>query len=180
MSSSIYDRLDAIEQIVRAREWDRLEDESRERCQAVDEALARTIEGVSTADYTKAVLASLQLILSSELAQDSRAIVCEFDPDNGWVTTAFACDQYRPRSIGDDDWAAEYRAHFYCADSAGLARSYDPSFDETERAIAGNVYLFARTFAALGRAVEALGVTPKPICAGYHDQEILFRLNVVD
>jgi hypothetical protein len=102
----------------------------------------------------------------------------EFDLDNGWQSSFFLCASYSPEEDEDDDWASDFDEADVVAGPRmpEFARLYDPAWDETEGAIACNLRLIARTLGAFGRAAAASWTSPLPLCAGYHDQEILFRV----
>jgi hypothetical protein len=58
-----------------------------------------------------------------------------------------------------------------------MSALYDARFIGTDAIESANVYLFARTFAAFGRAADvSWHVQDVALCAGYHDQTLVYRI----
>jgi hypothetical protein len=174
------DIVEGLEQLrvpLRSREWEALERIARDECAAADRGIS---ESIAEADLTafEALLESSLRALSIRAAEEGAAAVYwEFDPDNEWNSAFFLCASYEREEAESDDWAADFDE-----DAVEIGPSvpefvavYDPAWDGSDRAEAGNLYLIARTLTAFGRAAERAWSADLPLCAGYHDQEVVFR-----
>jgi hypothetical protein len=57
-----------------------------------------------------------------------------------------------------------------------LSHLYGTSWNATAVEAARNIYHVARTAVAFGQAAELVWRAGMPLCAGYHDQDVVFRL----
>ena len=160
--------------LIAAGDMDALEDPYRRACADADPGLSRQIADLELASWGADL--GWASVLARPSSPDIAAVYWEFDPDNGWQNAFFGCGRYRPEADGEDDWAADVLETTPGPGNSQLAVLYDPSFDGTEFAIAGNLFLFARTFAEFVRATRSAWPERLPLCAGFHDQDSVFRV----
>jgi hypothetical protein len=172
----IYSALDDLRPAIARRDWTDLEAAPLARCQEIDPEAASRIGAIDLNGF-KSELASELLAVAERIDGQTNAVYWEFDPDNAWTSAFFPCRTYRPEHLRDDEWAADFdEARVVPGPAApSLAREYDASWDRGELAVAGNVALIARTIATIGRAAETWR-SSLPLCAGFHDQAILYRI----
>ena len=173
---SIYTGLDEMRPWIAKAEWDALESDFLRRCAEVDLAAAARIENLDLGEYQDALRAALGRVVDL-VKPETRVIYWEFDVDNGWQSAFFRCRGYEPESVGDDEWAADFWESDITAgpDAPMVAAEFAPDWDREATSIGRNLYLVARSIASLGRA-SASWQTVLPLCAGYHDQELVFRV----
>jgi hypothetical protein len=173
---TIYDRLDSLRSLIALGDWDGLEAKTRAECARLTQATADRIAAISLFDYETDLRASLASVAGAERS-DSKAIYWEFNPDHGWHSSFFRCRSYQPEAVGDDEWAADFDDADVLAGPAApdLAAEFATDWDRHQQSMARNVYLIARTVAGLGRA-SSTWESALPLCAGYHDQDILYRV----
>ena len=171
-----YDRLDSLRSRIALGDWDGLEAEGRSECARLTQATADRIAAIPLLPYEADLRASLAFVAARQRS-DSKAIYWEFNPDDGWQSSFFRCRSYRPEAVGDDEWAADFDDADVLAGPAApdLAAEFATDWDRSQESIARNVYLIARTIAALGRA-SSTWQSALPLCAGYHDQDVLYRV----
>jgi hypothetical protein len=173
---TIYQSLDEIRRWIAHRDWDGLEAEFSSRCERVDPSAADRIEAIRLGDYEGFLRAALDRVQSAEPI-NTQAIYWEFNPDSGWQSAFFQCLGYQPEAAGDDEWASDFDEANVLEgpDAPGLAAEFATDWDRSDRSIAKNAYLVARTIATFGRASSAWH-SRLPLCAGHHDQELLYRV----
>jgi len=156
--------------------WDGLERAFRTRAERVAPDSADRIARVGLVAY-EADLRRELMRLASLPQNETRAIYWEFEPDNGWHSAWFRCRSYQPESAGDDEWASDFRDSDVTPgpDAPGLAAEFARGWDLDDETSARNLFLVARTVAALGRA-STIWRLHLPLCAGYHDQDVVFRV----
>jgi hypothetical protein len=171
--------LDAMRPLLRERAWGPLERRYKRACVDQDARVAAAIEAVDLMGY-QARLANDLLRASEAVTTAPRiaAVYWEFDVDNKWSSNFFLCSNYRLEAAGDDEWATEFGADGVIEgpDMSDLASLYGRTWDRTLADIARNLYLVGRTVATFGRASEHAWPNPLPLCAGFHDQSIVFRI----
>ena len=170
----LFTRIEAIRPWVARRDWAGLERTFEDACRADAPGEEAGISRVDLRRYTGA-LVNLVGRASKALGPDIAAVYWEFDVDNDWSSAAFLCSRYEPETATDDDWASEFDAERAIHGPAmpELARLMS-TWTGNEHA-AANAYLIARTIAAFGRA-SAGWHADRPLCAGYHDQSVVFRI----
>lgn len=178
MRMDIYAELDAMRSHLRERAWLSLETQYRDLSRANDGPGAAAIEAVDLSGYQARLTDDLSRLSEAARLQPTAAVYWEFDVDNNWSSSFFLCPTYRPEADGDDDWAADFEDHDVVSgpDMTALARLYARSWNGSPAETARNLYLIARTLAAFGRAADAAWPGRLPLCVGYHDQTIVFRL----
>jgi hypothetical protein len=157
-------------------DWQGLEAEYAERCRLVDPVEAAAIDSIDLAAYEDALTRALDRV-GDQLDRGAAAVYWEFDIDNGWDSAFFMCPSYQPEAARDDDWASDFDPSLVVDGPAmpELAARIPGSWQGSEPIEARNLYLVARTVAAFGRASAAWG-DRMPLCAGFHDQSIVFRV----
>jgi hypothetical protein len=169
-------RIEGMREPIAQRDWRRLERSYADACRAAAPDVESAVSEIDLSSYTDS-LRSVVDRLAVELDGAAVAVYWEFDVDNRWSSAFYPCSSYRPESHGDDDWASDFQEDGVVAgpDMAGLAELAPKSWDGSDRDAAINAYLVARTVASFGRAAEGWRDT-RPLCAGYHDQWIVFRI----
>ncbi len=174
---NLYAEIDALRPDMRARSWEKVEAEAGRRCLFVDPSAFREIAALDLSVYQTQLSRGLRQAFESAVSADAKAIYWEFDLDNNWESAFFVCPDYRPEKERVDEWAGEYEEDRVIVGPAqsALASMFDPEFNRTERAVGRNLFLIARTVAALGRCLETWpsGIA---LCAGFHDQDLVFRI----
>ena len=173
---TIYAELDEMRPWVARGEWDGLEAEFLRRCRRADPEAAARLGSASLGGFEKELGAGLTQVHASA-DQATKAVFWEFDPDNSWSSAFFLCKSYRPEGEQDDEWAADFDEERVIAgpSAPSMAEMYEPSWDANDRVAAVNVALIAWTIASFGRASQAWD-SDIPVCAGYHDQDVVFRV----
>jgi len=174
---TIYQSLDEIRTWIARRDWEGLEAKFRTRCAQIDTPAADRIAAVQLAEYERDLRASIERLQSARLIR-VQAWYWEFSPDNHWESAFFPCLSYEREAVGNDDWASNFDDSSVVAGPAApaaLAAEFATDWDGTQASAARNVYLVARTIATFGRASSTWTV-PLPLCAGYHDQEHVYRV----
>lgn len=171
--------LGAMRPMIRARSWAELEAEYLRRCKVEALETATKIAAVDLSGY-EGQLAEL-LVRAAAAAERTRpkSAYWEFDVDNRWSSAFFACASYRREAEdGDDDWASDFDEEDVVVGpaSAELAAFYASSWNRSPADTAVNAFLIARTLAAFGRAAEIAWRSRVPLCAGHHDQSVVFRV----
>ncbi|HEV8489703.1 MAG TPA: hypothetical protein VGQ58_07960 [Candidatus Limnocylindrales bacterium] len=159
------------------RSWANLESEFEGTCRDVDPVLAGQIANVDLGEYRGQLRQLLNRASHRAVRDDVKAVYWEFDLDNRWDSAAFLCQDYRPESAADDDWAAEFDPADVTKgpSNAQLASFYRGAW-EGPAEIAANLYLVARTVASFGIVADEAWLTTLPLCAGFHDQTEVFRI----
>jgi len=172
----MYDELDEMRSWIAQDNWDGLEREFRSRAERAAPDAARRIARVELGAYEAELQAAL-MRLASQPQGETKAIYWEFDPDNDWRSAWFRCRSYQPESAGEDEWASDFRESDVTPgpDAPGLAAEFARGWDLDDETSARNLFLVARTVAALGRA-STIWRLHLPLCAGYHDQDVVFRV----
>jgi hypothetical protein len=174
--SSIFSQLAEMGHLLLRGAWADVEGRFRQRCFEVDPAAANAIRNGNLSTWSDLLRGAAEETLLEAGRAEAAAVYWEFDPDNDWESAFFLCRRYTPTAGANDDWASDFSQALRGPSSASMAAIYDSTFDRSERAVAVNLYLFARTFAEFGRVVRPLWQTGRPLCAGYHDQSAVFRL----
>ena len=110
-----------------------------------------------------------------------KAIYYEYDPDNEYDGSFFACLDYAPVDNGDDEWACDWEDNF---DGPAIPEYEDMKIDGL-----GIHYCFLKNDVSLGKysyAVVRIYLEfakacfethcPIPICIGFHDQSDISRV----
>lgn len=173
---TIYAGLDEMRDWIVRADWSGLVSEFDRRCRQIDANGSARIAGVPTDEFESELAKGLARAIAA-LSVSTKAVYWEFDPDNAWTSAFFLCRDYREESDAHDEWAADFDESRVIVGPShmGLAREYDSGWDRTDAMVARNLALIARTIAAFGRASET-SRSKLPICAGYHDQELVFRV----
>jgi hypothetical protein len=170
----VFARIEAMRPWIAVGEWAGLERSFRDACRADAPDREPGVSAVDLRHYT-AALTDLIKRIPHLLGPRIAAVYWEFDLDNESSSAAFLCLGYQPEGAADDDWASEFDAERVVQGPAmpqlaGLLRTWDGAADA-----ASNAFLVARTIAAFGHAA-AEWHDDRPLCAGYHDQSIVFRI----
>lgn len=173
---SIYDALEEMRHWLPREDWVGLEAAFHARCQGVAPDAATRIASLALSRYEADLRTALGQI-ERHRAAETKAVYWEFDPDNGWASAFFPCRTYRPESLHDDEWATDFADDDVVAGpgAADLGAEFAPDWDRDAASSARNLYLIARTIAAFGRASAGWPATI-PLCAGYHDQDVVYRV----
>jgi hypothetical protein len=171
----INSRIETMRPWVERADWAGLQRASREACRVAAPDTEPRIAAVDTRPYM-AALREMLANAAGYLHDGIEAAYWEFDVDSSWDSAVFLCRSYRPEAAGDDDWASDFDAKRIVSgprmvELAGFLQEWNGS----DSAAAVNAYLIARTVAAFGDAAAAWPIG-RPLCAGYHDQSILFRI----
>lgn len=174
----VYTNIERMEPYLLARDWDGLERSFEAVCrEKAGEAQASRISRVDLTGYEAALRDGLRGAMIAARVVGAKAIYFEYDLDNRWDSTFFACQGYAPRSAGDDDWACEWAADITGPSLEEFGKIYlENDFARNDTAIGSTVYLVARTVAAFGRAAEGLDIGNVALCIGFHDQDPITRL----
>ncbi len=171
----IYAGIEEMRPRIASGDWKDLERAYEAMCRETDARAASAISFIDLAPYASALEASLEAV-GKRIRPATAAVYWEFDPDNGWQSNFYECRTYRPEVDGDDDWASDFDPSTVIDGPAmpDLAARLAPTWNGTVSDTARNLYLIARTMAAFGRA-SAAWLDDAPLCAGFHDQSIVFR-----
>ena len=168
--------VEAMRAWIASRDWGGLESSFAEDCRRLDPEAAAAVSSVDLSLYTSELADSINA-LGTQLGKTTAAVYWEFDVDNGWSSAFFECLSYESESVGDDDWASNFdpsKVHSGPAMpelAALLATTWRGNAADEAR----NLHLLACTMAAFGRA-SARWNPDVPLCAGFHDQWIVFRV----
>jgi hypothetical protein len=175
---SLFARIEAMRDELLGHRWADLESAAARDCLALDPSTAEGVARVNLGSYEAELANGLRAVLANVRDGGFRAVYWEFDPDNEWSSAFFPCWTYAPEANKDDDWASDFDTSATVPGPAlpHFADIYEPAWDATPEAAARNGYLIARTLAAFGRAADAVWTEPIPLCAGYHDQDVVFRI----
>lgn len=173
---TIYESLDEIRRWVAQADWDGLEAEFNARCARVAPSIAGRIAAVELESYEADLGSTLDRLSAAGLG-GAKAIYWEFNPDDRWQSAFFRCRSYQAEAMGDEEWASDFDESSVIAGPTApeLAAVFASDWDRSEESVALNCYLVARTIAALGRASSTWQLA-LPLCAGYHDQDVLYRV----
>ncbi len=170
--------LDEMKQDLEELDFDALEEKYRRL--ATEEAgarVARQIADTNLSVYQTELADALQQAVEAAEDSGAEAVYFEYDMDNDWAGCFFVCPDYQPESASDDEWACEYDDEVEGPQLTAFARIYAKhgGFGDDGARSAVTSYLVARTIAALGRCVarQRPGVA---VCAGFHDQDPIWRL----
>jgi hypothetical protein len=168
--------VEAMRTRIARNEWQALESDSLANCRRSDPHASAEIEAIDLDPYVADLARAIELA-SHEIDGSVAALYWEFDVDNGWASAFYLCRTYQSERAGDDEWAADFDPEDVVPGPAmpELASLLAGSWDRTESDVARNLYLVARTVAAFGRA-SATWSSAIPLCAGYHDQDVVFRI----
>lgn len=162
--------------LIAAGDWDELERTYRQQLDRADRGVANAIAAIDLTAYESRLR---QGVRDAVRAADGSvaAVYWEFDIDNAWESAFFLCTEYAPEEVGDDDWAASFVEDNVIAGpsmpdfGALLGATWAGSTADVSRSL----YLVARTIAAVGRVGEGWPLAV-PLCAGFHDQDPVFRI----
>jgi hypothetical protein len=168
--------LDNMRPFISSGDWRGLEGAYETICRAADPRAASSISSIDLRRYTTALERSI-IAAGEWLREPPAAVYWEFDVDSGWRSAFFRCDSYRPEADGDDDWASDFDEAEVIDGPAMpyLAAWLASAWRGSDVDVARNLYLIARTMAAFGRAAAAWSHAV-PLCAGFHDQSVVFRV----
>jgi hypothetical protein len=174
----IFEHLNSIRAVAATKDWNALESKYRATCEELSGLeLAAKISALDFVSYEEALMYPLRETVSLASKSEAAAIYFEFDLDNAWSSAFFVCPDYRPEVEGDDDWAAEYDDEVEGPDFPEASDLYlENGFDRSDRAIGATLYLVARTLVALGRTVVRTDCGAINVCAGFHEQDPVVRL----
>lgn len=177
---TIYAGLEEMRTLINDADWERLESEFKDRCIRLDPSAAARVGAIEVGAYRHALRAGLAAI-EAQVTDVVRAVYWEFDPDNDWQSAFFACRSYRAEVDADDDWAADFEDSSVVIGPPfpAFAREFAQGWDRDAASMARNLYLVARTIAALA-AASANWAAEVPLCAGYHDQDRVYRVRTSD
>jgi len=168
--------VDAMRGFVARSDWAGLANKFAQECARVDPGAAHEAMSVDLGSYTAAL--TRDIATATEVTRPkTRAVLWEFDVDNDWSSSFFFCSTYRPEVANDDDWAADFDADMTTRSVSmpAIAALRPASWNGSDVDAARNALLVARTIACFGRA-SAAWTGSTPLCAGYHDQSVVFRL----
>jgi hypothetical protein len=170
--------LDGMRDGLRTREWAQVEAAAGAVCANLDRGGFDRIAALDLRPYQDELATVLRGVADSASSSDATAVYWEFDLDNGWDSAFFLCDDYAPEEDGDDSWASVYDEDNVVSgpSQSDLAAIYPRSFNATDSEVARNLFLIARTVVAFGQAASEVWPDELPLCAGFHDQESLFRI----
>lgn len=173
-------RWQGIRDSLRKSKWDAMEADYRRRAvAAVGEKVAGQIARVSLTTYGRRAGAMMRKALAEAAKTNAPAVYFHFDMLNDWAGDALVCNDYKPESDGDDDWASKVRKRI---PGELTQRAFGDVYTERcasstgRKADAVESYLIVRTLAAIGRAVAGADCKGVAMCAAYHDQDLVFRL----
>jgi hypothetical protein len=175
----IYEAIDAMRPGLRGRRWEEVEAAAMAMCRNQVPVGADAIAAVDLGDYRTRLAEGLTGAEQRASSAKAGAIYWEFDLDNDWSSTFFICRSYSPESAGDDGWAADFDESTTIAgpSQSELSRLFATNWNKTAADIGCNIFLIARTLVAFGKAAELVSGTRVPLCAGYHDQDVVFRIH---
>jgi hypothetical protein len=156
-------------------DWKGLEAAYEAICREADAGAASAISSIDLAPYASALEELLEAV-GTRISPTAAAVYWEFDTDNGWQSNFYECRSYRPEVDGDDDWVSDFDPSTIVRGPAmpALAARLAPTWSGTVSDTARSLYLIARTVAAFGPA-SAVWLASVPLCAGFHDQSVVFR-----
>jgi hypothetical protein len=175
----IYARLDSLREPIRARDWQTLWG-LRERFVAESQpSIATEIARLDLDGYREAIAAMLERA-SRKWKGSQGAAYWEFNPEDRWSSHLFLCNSYNDEAEQDDDWASDFDEGSVEEGPAApaLARLYEPAWDSTRGIAARNLALIAITLEVVALVADRSWRLPIPLCAGYHDQDVVFRIMV--
>jgi len=178
----IFNESTQMEHQIAGRDWAQLEETYRILCTAhAGDGQASRITAVDLSGFTQQLRNQFIQAVARAKQSETKAIYYEYDMDNDWHSVFFLCTDYTPRIEEDDDWASDWEETVDGPDSPELSSLYrENGFNDTDIATGSTLYLIARTVAALGRCVDDLqargDLDNMPVCIGFHDQYIVYRL----
>jgi hypothetical protein len=174
---SMRTRIETMRAWIARRDWHGLEARAETACRLLDPVATDAIADIDLTSYEDRLADGLRTA-GAQGSSQVRAMYWEFDPDNGWSSAFFSCLAYSPERRADDDWASDFDDSRVLPgpDQPALAAQFASSWDATPEIASRNAYLIARTIAAFGRAAASAWDAPIPLCAGYHDQDRVFRV----
>jgi hypothetical protein len=174
----ILEGLEGLRGPLRNRDWDALEGTARRACSEGDPGVADAIAAVDVSAFEAMIESDLRALSVTAWDERAAAVYWEFDPEDDWNSAFFLCASYEPEEADSDDWAADFDDETVVVGPSmpELAELYEPSWQDDEMGGACNLYLIARTMAAFGRAAARSWSAGLPLCSGYHDQQVVFRV----
>ena len=175
---NIHERLAEFPAWVARRDWDGLESEFRRSAEELcGKKKATRVAEIDLDGYSRSLEKAFKGALSSASRNQAAAIYFEYDLDNLWGSAFFICPSYRPESAGDDDWACDSIDILEASSQDDFAEIYQESgFDRSPDAVGATLFLVARTVATLGRILDRHPAPGLAICAAFHDQNPILRL----
>ena len=174
----IYDHLRQMNAFVGSGRWNALEASFRDRCAAL--AGTEQADRIAALDFP-AYEARLRVAYAEAVdrfaASGATSLYFEYDLDDDWRSGFFFCEDYRPESERDDEWACEFTDDMPGPSFEAASSVYrEHRFDRTDRAKGSTLYLIARTVAAFGRCFSAHPCEARAVCMGFHDQDPVQRI----
>jgi hypothetical protein len=161
-------------------DWGGLERKYLGLCaQLAGDEMAAWIRYLDFSEYRDRLDKSYRRMLRHLRIARPRAIYFEFDMPNDWAGTFFLCRDYLPPEANDDDWACDWVAKIDGPEFPKLTEVFQIDggrIDEDPPARGKCAYLIARTLATLGRCIRRHPVEGICICAGFHGQDPVTRL----
>ncbi len=143
------------------------------------EEMASWIRYLDFSGYQRDLLGSYRKMCRHLRRARPRAIYFEFDMPNDWLGTFFLCRDYLPAQAGNDDWACDWTARVDGPAFPKLSEVFGldgGKMDQAPPARGKCAYLVARTLACLGRCMQEYPIEGLAICAGFHGQDPVTRL----
>jgi hypothetical protein len=148
--------------------------------QLADKETAVMISQIDLTAYSQQLAEAYEKANRLTNTKKSKAIYFEFDMDDNWQGVFFLCSRYKPEKEGNDDWACEWEHKVAGPGNSDFAKFFQNNgFDETPKAIGITSYLIARTVTVFWGIVKSRKMPSVSVCIGYHDQNIVFRINEV-
>jgi hypothetical protein len=175
----IYEHLAEMKPFIQKQDWKGLETKYSTLCNALSGgAESKRISAISLTAYLVSLRKALTKSVSEAHKHKAKAIYFEYDLDNTWDSNFFICPAYNPEPQGDEDWACDWVSEVPGPSHQPMSEIYlENHFDKTDKAKGNTLYLVARTVSVLGQAMEGIGCDGLVVCAAFHDQDPIMRLN---
>ena len=128
-------------------------------------------------DETCSLSVGLSEALKAAEEQEAKAILFEYDMENGWGSRFLIYKSYSPESAGDDEWTSEWASELEgpgVPEFGSFFQTY--GFDRSDQAKGATLYMAARTVAAMGRSLPPDRSGTAALCIGYRSQNPILRM----
>ena len=179
MDTSLYDEM---ENDAKSCRWAEIEDKWRRKCaQLSGSEVASLIAAVDMTDYTRQLEEQMRRAVAFAAKEGAKALYFGYDIDNDWDSNFFICTAYNPLGTGEDawkdeDWACDWDKAVRGPSLPAFTRIYEKHGAFCSKGEDATYYMIMRTARAFAGCVEKMPETGFPICIGFHDQDIIWRV----
>lgn len=173
----LYQGIDYIQQAICMNRLNSLQNVFYNNCDKNNKDVADRIRAISWNYYKIEMKQQLESILYSN-NQDIKAIYYEYDPDNNWEGTIFACHSYNDLNE-DDDWACDWTHSLQSPvipDYTNLDIDLSLKTEQSAWILLYAILVLTMTYTDIVFQLHS----NLPFCIGFHDQSPITRCNCMN